>query len=222
MIDTSRTLAELVLEVPARAVALERLGLDYCCGGTRTLADACALSGTDEAAAAAALEAAAGTASAEEIDWTQAPLGELCDHIVADHHDRMREELPRLSELLSRVERVHGDGRPQLAELRETFEELRAELAEHMDDEEARLFPICRSGEKVTDDEVVAALTHEHEETGAALERLRWLADGYDLEMALCNTHRTTLYGLHELERDLHRHIHEENNILFPRALAAG
>ena len=219
MIDPSRTVAELVLEQPSRSRVFEELGVDYCCGGKRSLTDACESRGIALHDAVAALESAANDPSGER-DWTQVPLPELCDHIVSTHHEHLREELPRLDTLLEKVVRAHGEERPELAELRETFTLLRSELEEHMATEEEQLFPLVRSGGPF-DAEQVAELEHDHEWAGSALAKLRELSVGYDLDRALCNTHRATLDGLRELELDLHQHIHEENNVLFPRALAA-
>ena len=218
-IDPSRSVAELVLERPSRARAFEDLGLDYCCGGKRSLVEACARRGVGLASAVTALEAA-DEEPATEPDWTQVSVDDLCDHILSVHHARLREELPRIDGLLAKVVRAHGADRAELAELHETFTTLRAELEEHMADEEVRLFPACRAGGP-HDSAFVAELEHEHAAAGAALERLRALSGGYDLERTLCNTHRASIDGLRELELDLHQHIHEENNVLFPRALAA-
>ena len=218
-IDASRTVADLVLEQPSRARVLEELGLDYCCGGKTPLTEACAARGLPVGEAVAALEAAADL-PASERDWTTVPLTELCDHIVSEHHDRLRQELPRLDALLEKVVRAHGEERPSVVELRATFSTLRSELEEHLAAEETQLFPLVRAGGPY-DAEQVRELEHDHEWAGASLSRMRDLTGGYDLGQALCNTHRATLDGLHELERDLHQHIHEENNVLFPRALAA-
>ena len=218
-IDTSRTVAELVLEQPSRARVFEELGLDYCCGGKTPLAEACEARGVPVHEAVAALGAAA-ELPASERDWTNVPLPELCDHIVSDHHDRLRAELPRLDALLEKVVRAHGDERPSVVELRDTFSALRGDLEQHLAAEEEQLFPLVRAGGPY-DAEQVRELEHDHEWAGSALARMRELTDGYDLEQAMCNTHRATLDGLHELELDLHQHIHEENNVLFPRALAA-
>ena len=218
-IDPSRTVAELVLEQPSRARVFEELGLDYCCGGKTPLAEACEARGVPVHEAVAALGAAA-ELPASERDWTNVPLPELCDHIVSDHHNRLRAELPRLDALLEKVVRAHGDERPSVVELRDTFSALRGDLEQHLAAEEAQLFPLVRAGGPY-DAEQVRELEHDHEWAGSALARMRELTDGYDLEQAMCNTHRATLDGLHELELDLHQHIHEENNVLFPRALAA-
>ena len=217
-IDASRTVADLVLEQPSRARVFEELGLDYCCGGKTALTDACAARGLPVGEAVAALEAAADLPTTER-DWTTAPLTELCDHIVSEHHDRLRQELPRLDALLAKVVRAHGEERPSVVELRETFTALRGDLEEHLAAEETQLFPLVRAGGPY-DAEQVRELEHDHEWAGSALATMRDLSDGYDLDRALCNTHRATLDGLRELELDLHRHIHEENNVLFPRALA--
>ncbi|HSL65914.1 MAG TPA: hemerythrin domain-containing protein, partial [Gaiellaceae bacterium] len=119
------------------------------------------------------------------------------------------------------VAKAHGAEDERLVEVGATFEGLRAELESHLEDEERRLFPAIVSGGAADDPSVVAELEHEHEEAAAALDRLRALTDGFDLGGARCNTHRAALDALRELELDLHRHVHEENNVLFPRALAA-
>ena len=217
-IDPSRTVAELVLEQPSRTRVFEHFGLDYCCGGKRSLADACARRGVELDEAVAALDAADGPGR-ESDDWTLAPLDRLVDHIVDAHHGFLRTELPRLSELLAKCERAHGTERPDLVPMRATFEALRRELEHHMLDEEQRLFPVCVNGGG-PEPALVRHLEDEHGAAGEMLERLRILGGDYELETALCNTHRAALDGLRELELDLHQHIHEENNILFPRVAA--
>jgi regulator of cell morphogenesis and NO signaling len=222
-VPSSTTIAELVVEVPARARVFERLGLDYCCGGKRTLADACRERGLDPAAVAAELDSIA--LGPDASDWTRRTVAELVDHIVDRHHAYLRRELPRLSELVARSERAHGADHPELAEIRATFERLRSELEHHLADEESSLFPACRqSADRATfvaTPELLEHLEHEHAAAGTMLERLSQLTDGYDTSRAACNTHRAAIDGLRELELDMHEHVHEENNILFPRVLAA-
>ena len=218
-IDPSRTVAELVLEHPSRARVFEALGVDYCCGGKASLADACAAAGIPVERAVESLESAA-DGTTDERDWSTAPLAELCDHIVAEHHDRLRVELPRLDGLLERVVRAHAEERPSVEQLRDTFVALRTDLEGHLAAEEELLFPLVRS-DGPYDAAQLDELEHDHEWAGTALARMRALTDGYDLDRALCNTHRAALDGLRELELDLHQHIHEENNVLFPRLLAA-
>ena len=220
----SATVAELVLERPERMRLLERLGIDYCCGGDRPIADACRERGLDPATFATLLDALDETAAGDRPqDWAGAPVGELCDHIVESHHAYLRTELPRLAELAAKAAKAHGEEVPELHAVQEAFGRLRAELEEHLDDEEETVFPACRrlaAGETGDGLGSLDALRAEHAAAGDLLVTLRELTRGFDEAGARCNTHRALLVGLAELERDLHEHIHEENNILFPRALA--
>jgi regulator of cell morphogenesis and NO signaling len=219
-VDLDLPLAELVLAKPSAARVLQRLGLDYCCGGGRSVREACGERGLDPDTVAVLLEHDVDPVALEARDWLSAPLPELCAHIVEEHHRRLRWELPRLSELAERAASVHGEARPQLHALRDELERLRAELEEHIAEEERELFPVLAAGGSL-DPAQLDHLRSEHDGTGARLRRLRELAGGYATDEALCATHRTLLQGLHGLELDLHQHVHEENNILFPRALAA-
>lgn len=231
-IDPATSLGVLVAERPARARLFERLRFDYCCGGGQSLAEACAERGLDAETVSELLRALDEVpdepgAAREQRDWRQASISELCDHIVSVHHQGLRRELPRISELLETVVRVHGEERPSLAELERQYSALRSELETHLVLEEGELFPAALSLESgkgagtALGEGTLALLEHEHADTGRALAALRELADDYDPERALCGTHRALLDALRELELDLHQHIHEENNVLFPRALAA-
>jgi len=219
-VDLDQSLAELVLTRPAAARALERLGLDYCCGGRQSLREACRERGLDAATVAVVLEHEGEPVAVESTDWSRVPLAVLCTHIVEEHHARLRWELPRLSELADRVASVHGAVQPDLRALRAELERLRAELEAHLAEEERELFPVL-AAEGGLERALLERLLHDHDSTGAHLRRLRELAGDYAPETALCATHRSLLQGLHGLELDLHQHVHEENNILFPRALAA-
>lgn len=148
MIDTSSPVAELLLEQPSRARVFEGFGIDYCCAGNVPLEEACGSRGLDRAEVVFALEAADEAVAVNgsgERNWREAPLEELCGHIVAVHHDRLRVELPRLSALLEKCERAHGADCPELAPIPITFEELGGELDVHMAEEETKLFPHCRA-----------------------------------------------------------------------------
>ncbi|HEU5362657.1 MAG TPA: DUF542 domain-containing protein [Gaiellaceae bacterium] len=218
-VDLETSLGELVRERPSSAKVLARFGLDYCCGGRSSLRDACTERGLDAATVAVFLAHDPEPVALEGTDWGSAPVPALCAHIVEEHHARMRWELPRVSELAERAASAHGDVRPELHEVRDELARLRDELVEHMDDEESTLFPKLAAGGSVPADEL-EELIGEHDSAGARLRRLRELSGDYDLEAALCNTHRALLEGLHGLELDLHQHVHEENNILFPRVAA--
>lgn len=218
-VDLEQSLGDLVLERPSAGRVLERLGLDYCCGGRRSLREACVERGLDADTVAVVLDHEPEPVAVESKDWMSEPLAELCTHIVDQHHVRLRWELPRLSELAERAASVHGEKQPQLHDVRDELEQLRGELEEHIDEEERELFPRLASGGTLEPAQV-ERLRHEHDSVGERLHRLRRLTGDYATDAALCSTHRALLQGLHGLELDLHQHVHEENNILFPRALA--
>jgi regulator of cell morphogenesis and NO signaling len=218
----SSIIGDLVVERPARARLFEQLGIDYCCGGRRTLAEVCDERGLDAATVVVLLDTTESDRGLIGSDWGRASLPELCDHIVDVHHAYLRRELPRLTALLEKCERAHADERPELHEVRATFERLRVELEHHLAEEERAVFPACRAvaAGATLEPGLLERLADEHAGAGAALRRLSALTDGYETDTALCNTHRAAVDALAELERDLHEHIHEENNILFPRVLA--
>jgi regulator of cell morphogenesis and NO signaling len=199
------TLAQLVAERPSRARILEDLGLDYCCRGVQTLADACAEKHLDPATLYERLLAEDAAASGpDDLDLRWVPLTELIEHIVNVHHGYLRRELPRLEKLLDRVVGAHGAEHPELLEVLAVFAGLAQELTAHMWKEEHVLFPWIALLEQPGASPAGASVMHPIE---------RPPEDA-------CDSYRALLAGLHDLERDLHRHVHEENNILFPRAAA--
>jgi regulator of cell morphogenesis and NO signaling len=226
VIDPARTVAELAVERPSRARVFERLGLDYCCGGKRPLREACAEAGLDAATVVAMLEATESAGGEAARSWGDAPLGELVDHIVGEHHAYLREELEPLAALVDKVAVAHGATEPALAGVRSTFGELRAELEGHLEQEERVVFPLSRRvGEGARVDagflrDAIGEAEEEHAAVGAALVRLRELTHGYEPPQGACPSWRAMLDRLRTLEADTHEHVHEENNILFPRALA--
>lgn len=227
--DVATTVGQLVAERPERARVFERLGIDYCCGGKVSLAEACRKKGLDAGTVLQVLEAAEqGGGGVDQTDWTKASLRALCEHIVQTHHDYLRRELPRLTELTTKVAAVHGSGHAELEEVRYTFAVMRAELEEHMMKEERILFPMIaqiESGDAEAGmhcggiQNPIRVMELEHDSAGAALARMRELTRDYTVPQDACNTYRVMLEGLAALEADLHQHVHKENNILFPRAI---
>lgn len=224
-IDHDASLAELVVARPQAAAVFERLRLDYCCGGATTLADACARRGLDAGTVAALLDGLPDGSSEDERlvahDVKRASIGELCDHIVVAHHGPLRPALDRIDHLLGTVVRVHGANQRSLLDVDRLFSALRSDLEAHLNVEEGRLFPACRtleaSGPAAFDDSVLALLEDDHAATGDALCAIRELTGDFDERKASCSTHRQLLAELRAFELDLHQHVHEENNILFPR-----
>jgi regulator of cell morphogenesis and NO signaling len=154
--------------------------------------------------------------------WDEAPLGELIDHILTTYHRPLSEELPRLESMARKVLMVHGEKDPErLSELLSVYLALKAELDQHMAKEEQVLFPMIQKGLGSMTGGPISVMRHEHDSAAALLQRLRTLTDGYAVPADACNTWRALWHGLAALEESLHQHIHLENNILFPRALAA-
>ncbi len=228
-IDTTATVAQLVIERPSRARVFEQIGIDYCCGGKKSLQQACEEKQLQVDEVVRALLDAEQTADHEERDWSQATLTELCEHIVATHHEYLRRELPRLSELTRKVADAHRDRHPEWDEVREVYENLRFELHLHMQKEEHVLFPAIMQMEQAnaplrfhfgTVANPIRMMEHEHDTAAQALDDLRRLTNNYTPAEDACPTTRAMLEALETLEKDLHLHIHKENNILHPRAIA--
>ena len=219
--------ASLVLEQPSRARVFERFGIDYCCGGKKPLEKACADRGVDLASVLAALDGL-GVDEGDEVDWMAASVADLCAHIVDQHHSYLRDELPALRLLVEKVARVHGAAHPELEDVRMTFAGLADELEQHMDKEESVVFPACVALAEGADTHFpfgsvanpIRMVVHEHDEVAAGLARLRAATNAYEPPSGACNSYRSMLDRLETLEADTHRHVHEENNILFPRAVA--
>lgn len=220
-------LGELVAADERRATLFERLALDYCCGGDRTLAEACEDKGLDATTLVAAFEAFDATKATEKpsIDWSQHSLSELIDHIVDTHHAYLRAELPQLASLFERVTEIHAHQSPWLHDAEGVFGTLKLELGAHMQSKEKAIFPLVRAVEaedaSVRLDEAEAQLAQaevEHDEVGDALRKLRTLSDDYTPPDWACDSFRRLFRRLANLEKDMYRHVHKENSILFPRA----
>jgi regulator of cell morphogenesis and NO signaling len=226
------TIGALVAARPAFARLFERLGIDYCCGGKQTLQAACLRRGLDLPTTLALLESAGAILSSgpAEVDASTMGLAELADHIEATHHAYLKEELPRLVEMADRVGTKHGWRDARLPEMAATVRDVAGEMLAHMEKEEQILFPLVRrieagleAGLRGSDlTAPIRQMEAEHENAGQLTARLRELTNNFTPDAEACNTHRALLAGLADFESDLHRHVHKENNVLFPRALALG
>ena len=228
-ITPETTVGEIVRAMPNRSRIFENLGIDYCCGGKKPLAEACRAKGLDPATVTAMLAALDGVPETT-VDPDAMGLAELCDHIERAHHDYLREELPRLDFMTRKVAAIHGDHEARLQEVRRLFESFNAEMTTHTEEEEDAVFPKIRQLEAGNGAKaraladlriVLAKLQSEHDNAGAALARFRELTDDYTPPEWACNTFRALYDGLHRLEKNMHQHVHKENNVLFVKALAA-
>jgi regulator of cell morphogenesis and NO signaling len=219
------TLGELVTVRPGAARVLERYRLDYCCGGARTLTEACEAAGVDPDEVDAALEAATPLPTP---DWATMSPARLADHIEAVHHTYLRSELPRLGALAAKVRDVHGGRHPELVEVAALFDALRADLEPHLHKEELVLFPRIRALDEATPAPGAAGpvgppirvMRAEHDAAGDLLARLRLTTADYTVPDDGCASYLALYEGLAELEADTHLHVHKENNVLFPAAEA--
>lgn len=224
------TVGDIVAAHPLLARVFEGVGIDYCCGGKQTLQQACARRGLDAPTLALTLAATAEiSAAAPAIDPARMSLTELADHIEATHHAYVKSELPALLEKADRVAEKHTWRDARLPAVAATVQALRDEMFNHMAKEEQILFPIVRALEQGAAEAAshcgsianpIRVMEAEHESAGGAIARLRELTDGFAPKPDDCNTHRALLAGLAQFEADLHQHVHKENNVLFPRAIA--
>ncbi len=223
-----QTVASVVATAPETSRVFERHGIDYCCGGKIPLQDACARRGVAPDLLLQELEAAAGPGAAPQRVWGEGEMGELVDHILATHHAFVKREIPRLSALVDKVHRVHGDTHPDtLPELARTWHAWAQELALHLEKEEMVLFPALKNlaaGRPFTLhcglEGPISMMEWEHDQHGLVLARLRALTGGYVPPPEACGSWRALWSGLEAFERDLHQHVHLENNVLFPMARA--
>ena len=230
---TTMTLADLAATSLSAIRILEQHGLDYCCGGKEPFEQACLAKGVKPVSIMREIEEAR-VASVAERDWQTAPLDELVKHIVGTHHEYLKLDLPVLGHRMDKVVSVHGARDPEtLPRMAEVFAALQAELEMHLHKEEAILFPFIeqyghaevqnRPLPRVPFGSIanpIAMMEREHVSAGEALGKIRRLTNDFELLPYACSTVRALYEGLQVLESDLHVHIHLENNILFPRAIA--
>lgn len=223
------TIGEIVRALPATSRIFENLNIDYCCGGKKTLAEACRAKALDPATIVAMLTALYHSGNGIPADADAMTLSQLCDHIQEVHHGYLREELPRLDFMTRKVAAVHGEHEPRLFKLRKVFETFNAEMTTHTNEEDENVFPAIRrleasgNGGSTASFNLAASLEkleHEHDAAGAALEQFKALSDNYTPPEWACNTFRALYDGLAQLEKNMHHHVHKENNVLFPKTLA--
>jgi len=226
---TSKSIVGQVVASDYRTAAVfHRNGIDFCCNGNRSIEEACganALNASDLMAQLQAIEAKGGDKGMDFQSW---PSDLLIDYIEKRHHRYVTEKIPELLAFLEKLVRVHGPKHPELLEIGQEFSAAASELSMHLQKEERILFPFIRrmaEGASIEQapfgsvENPIAMMHHEHDVEGARFRRIAALSNNYTPPEDACNTYRVTYAMLQEFEADLHRHIHLENNILFPKAL---
>ncbi len=220
------TVGEVVAAFPGASNLFKQHTIDFCCGGNRTLSTVLRQLKLEEAEFLAALNEAYEQANRMVVgtDWREAPYQELIEHIVNKHHGYLVQELPLLSEFVTKILRVHGQGHPELSRLHQLFHQFKLELDRHMIDEEQSVFPkikeYAETGSREALEQAVAAIDRleaEHSGAGDLLRHMREATSDYSLPPEACRTYTLTFQKLEELEADMFQHVHLENNILFTR-----
>jgi regulator of cell morphogenesis and NO signaling len=219
MMTTERTLGELVTANPSAAKVFHRYGLDFCCGGKQSLEQACAHEGVDAEAVLREIEVA-GVTVQDNARWDRRPVEELVNHILDRYHAPLRTQIPRLIDLARKVEQAHADKPDRPAGLADLLVDIRTAVESHLGKEEQILFPLILAGRGQNARMPVQMMIQEHEDHGRNLHRIRELTNNLQLPDYACASWRELYRALAELEVELMDHIHLENNILFPRALA--
>ncbi len=219
MISTKQTVKEIAIAHPLSTRVFQRHSIDFCCKGKVALGSACEAKGLDADRIVREVEAEITDTEDSPARWEAQTPDALIDHILTAYHAPLRTELPRLQQMADKVLATHGDRMPEvLGELQSVFTTLRSELEDHMAKEEQILFPMIQAGRGEDADGPIAVMEHEHASAGAALERIRELTGDFQPPEGACPTWIGLWAGLADLEKELHLHIHLENNILFPRA----
>ena len=229
---TDKTIGQIVADDFRTAAIFKKHGIDFCCKGGRTIEEACDKKGVAPSALINELESLP-KGNSNEVDVRDWQLDLSANYIVRIHHQYVRDKTSMLLQFLDKLCRVHGDRHPELFEINRIFNESARDLASHFQKEENVLFPFIeslvkaqQSGEPLgeihfgTVENPIAMMMHEHSVEGDRFEEIVKLTNGYTPPADACNTYKVTYAMLQEFEKDLNRHIHLENNILFPKAIA--
>jgi regulator of cell morphogenesis and NO signaling len=234
MINSEMTVREVALQMPESTRLFERLKIDYCCGGNQPLADACASAGIDIDLVMETLGEMTQLSSQSNgaLDLQNASLPELIKHILNTHHVFTKSEMDRLETLAAKVLNAHGGNHPELIHLNELLNRLFNDLKPHMFKEEQVLFPYIVAMTQAVDkkqarpfapfgtvNNPIRVMSTEHDTAGQILRELRALTSDYKVPPDACISYQTLYEALENFEKDLHQHIHLENNLLFPKAL---
>jgi regulator of cell morphogenesis and NO signaling len=227
----TRSLAQIVNANHKAASVFEKYNLDFCCKGKRSLQQACSEQNISVDKLLSELQNISAKDQAA-FPFDKLPLSELADFIISAHHAYVKIESPQILSYLQKVAFKHGQRHPEMNKVFELFSAVKEEMEEHMQKEELILFPRIRAVEGQTAEKKelkvniaylqspIRMMEEEHEHAGSLMKEIRQLTNNYTAPEDACTTHRLSLAALQAFEQDLHQHVHLENNILFPKALA--
>jgi regulator of cell morphogenesis and NO signaling len=223
----TKTLAQIVKENYQTASVFEKYNLDFCCKGKRSLKQACDENNLPTELIVEEVDNLLNHEPQQQIDFDKLSLSELIDYIVSTHHAYTKRELPQILAYLQKVSSKHGDRNPELYLIFESFSELKDEMELHMKKEELILFPkikeleigLKQSAPIMNIQAPITVMEDEHDHAGRCLAQIRQLSNNYNPPSDACTTYRLSFAALQAFEKDLHQHVHLENNILFPKAI---
>ena len=220
------TLGDIVADDFRSAMIFKDAGLDFCCGGKKTLQQACAEKSLKPEPIAGLLDELKNQPIDSSKDFNSWDLAFLSDYIVNTHHKYVLKVLPELVFYTDKIAKVHGSNHQELIEVAELFKKVNAELLQHLQKEEEVLFPAIKEVKKTqsaaarnTIASEISRMSGEHEFAGGAIDFINELTGNYAVPEDACNTYLVTMKLLNQFEDDLHIHVHLENNILYPKAL---
>ena len=230
--STDTRVNEIALSNPGARRVLEEAGVDYCCGGSKSLQDACLHAGVTADEILKRLRQNSELAGPGDAEWMSAPLMELTRHIRQRHHQYVRDSIPRVRVLLAKIREKHGEKHREIEEIEKLFGEVAREMTAHMQKEEQILFPYidalerCANGQSALEPPFfqtvrnpIFSMMKEHDAAGELIRQIRKASNVYQAPADACTSYQATYQDLRQFEEDLHLHVHLENNILFPRAV---
>ncbi len=230
--STETRVNEIALSNPGARRVLEDAGVDYCCGGGKSLQEACLHAGVTADEILKRLRQNSELAGPADAEWTNASLADLTRHIRERHHQYVRDSIPRVRALLAKIREKHGEKHREIEEIEKLFGDVAREMTAHMQKEEQILFPYIDAMERSargngsveppffqTVQNPIHAMMKEHDSAGDLVKRIRKASNEYKAPADACTSYQATYQELRQFEEDLHLHVHLENNILFPRAV---
>lgn len=229
--DGQETIGEIAVKDLRKVEIFKKYGIDFCCGGKKTIAEVCAEKNIDATKVQTELRQVETESKASNISYNDWSIDFLADYIINTHHSYVRKYLPELMTYASKVALVHGSQHPELVQIHKLVSEINKELTEHLAQEENVLFsyikkivearkgnlPLLKQEKDLAG--LILELEKDHDLVGRAFDQIRELSKGYEIPSDACASYKLLFKMIQEFEDDLHLHIHLENNILFPKAI---